>query len=207
MRILLVSLVLAGCTDAADVPTTVVHVDISSSCATADCYQARIFDYDCGPQGDTEVTSATTSVDVITDYKAKDIAGYIQLQYSDESQGKDHYHDRVLRERETEDVYAAYGGDPLYTLTATGQAIDIATDKLMTMDGTTLTFAYDVPDVTTGGVSVVEVHAIDAPKAVRVEADSPGIMDSCCSASRAQDGALVMLALLGGLGVGRRRRR
>lgn len=202
MRILLACLVIAGCADAADVPTTVVHVELSSSCSTPDCFAARVFgDNYCGPDGDTEVTPTTRELEVLSDHDAKDIAGYIQLQYRDEDHGDGHYHDRVLGEGETLDVYAAWGGDVLYRLGAAGEPVDIATDKLMTRDGSTLTFAYDVAPA-----SVVEVHHIDAPRTLRVEADSPGLMDACCSAGRTQDGALVATLIIGGLWIGRRRR-
>jgi hypothetical protein len=107
----------------------------------------------------------------------------------------------VLRAYQTADVYSAYDGTLLYRLTPAGEAIDVASDKLMTRAGSTLTFAYDA-----FGVAAVEEHTIEPPQAVRLEANDPGIMDACCNASRAQDGGLVAIVIAGGFRLGRRRR-
>lgn len=199
-------LVVAGCTDAAEVATTVVHVHLSATCETEGCDPgAWVYDYGCGPLGSTAVTSRTRSVEVTTDDDAKDIAAYVQLQYTDDQDPRGAsggtYIDQVLRANQTADVYSAYDGTLLYRLTPAGEAIDVASDKLMTRAGATLTFAYDA-----FGVAAVEEHEIEAPQPVRLEANDPGIMDACCNASRAQDGGLVAIVIAGGFRLGRRRR-
>jgi len=205
MRSFLLCVLLVGCTDAADVATTVVHVHLSATCETPECITAsEVFVHDCDPLGTSAVTSTTRSVEVLTSDDAKDIAAYVQLQYTSDQDPRGAseltYWDHVLRADETADVYSAYDGTLLYRLTAAGDAIDIANDKLMTTNGTTLTFAYDAD-----GVAAVEDHQIDAPKEVRLETDEPGLTDACCSAGRAGDGGLVMIAIVGGLRLGRRR--
>jgi hypothetical protein len=207
MRSFLFCLLLVGCTDAADVATTVVHVHLSATCATPECSTAsEVFVHDCGPLGTTAVTATTRSVEVQTSDDAKDIAAYVQLQYTSDqdprSASEVTYWDQVLRANQTADVYSAYDYTLLYRLTAAGEAIDVANDKLMATNGATLTFAYDAD-----GVAAVEDHQIDAPKDVRVETDEPGITDACCSAGGARDGGLVAIMIVGGLRLGRRRAR
>lgn len=204
MRYLLACLLLTACTDAADVATTVAHIHIAATCSTGDCSNATDVIYDsCGPSGSTEITPTTRSVEVLTDYDAKDIAGYVQLQYTtDQPLAGAHdptYTDQVLRAGENADVYSAYDYTLLYRITATGDVIDVDTTKLAAATGNELHFAYSGD-----GVSATEDHVIDAAVPVRVETDDPGIMDACCSVGRPQDGGLLILALLAGL---RRRRR
>src|ERR1700754_5179942 len=103
MRIFLACLVLAGCTDAAGVATTVVH--ITPTCVGSQCAAARVYAYDCGPEGDAEVTASTRSVGVLTESKAKDIAGYVQLQYPRmEGETGPTYIDQVLTANQKADV-------------------------------------------------------------------------------------------------------
>lgn len=204
MRYLLASLLLAGCTDAADVPTTVAHVHLSATCGTSDCSgDSDVFYDDCGPAGSTLITPTTRNVEVLTDDDAKDIAGYVQLQYTTDPPqpgvSGPTYQDYVLRDTDTSDVYGAYDYELLYRITPAGEVTDLDTTRLTAASGNELHFAYAA-----NGLSATEDHVIDAPMAVHVETDDPGLMDACCSAGRAQDGGLVTLAVIAGL---RRRRR
>lgn len=204
MRYLLACLLLAGCTDAADVPTTVVHAHLSATCGTADCSaNTDVLYNDCGPAGSTAVTPTTRSVEVLTSYDAKDIAGYVQLQYAIDQPppgaATSEFQDYVLRGTDTGDVYSAYDYELLYRITPAGEVTDIDMTKLVAATANELHFAYAA-----NGVSATEDHVIDAAMPVRVETNDPGIMDACCSVGRAQDGGLVFLAVFAGL---RRRRR
>jgi hypothetical protein len=206
MRYLLACLLLTGCTDAADVPTTVAHVHLAATCGTTDCSaNTDVLYNDCGPAGSTAITPTTRSVEVLTSYDAKDIAGYVQLQYSIDQPppgaAMPEYQDYVLRDSETSDVYSAYDYELLYRITPTGEIMDIDTAKLVAGSGNELHFAYAA-----NGISATEDHVIDAAMPVRVETDDPGIMDACCSVGRSQDGALVFVAVFASLRRRRRRR-
>jgi hypothetical protein len=196
MRVWLLVL-LAACTDAADVPSTVAHITLSQTCTSPDCtiYGPPFYD-SCGPSGSTAITAKTREVEVITATDAEDIAGYIQLQYAEADQSG--YIDQVLRTDETVDVYAAYGDTMLYRLTADGEVKDIDTTVLTSATDNTLQFQYNAY-----GVMAQEDHVIDPVKPVRIETNDPGIMDACCSVGDWHQGGLVALMILFGL---RRRR-
>lgn len=205
MRTLVLSTLLLGCTDAADVPTTVAHIHLSATCTTPDCGPYSELFYDsCGPSGSTAVDPTTRDVEVLTSYDAEDIAGYVQLQYtSDQVPAGDRdtvYIDQVLRAGEEVDVYAAYDYAMLYRITAAGEITDIDMTRLTAASDNMLQFQY-----TTDVLAAQEDHVIDAPMPVRLETDDPGIMDACCSVGQPQEAGLVLLAL--GFGIRRRRPR
>lgn len=195
MRTVLLGMLLVGCTDTAEVPATVAHIHVSASCAEPECSPiAEVFYGDCGPSGSTAITPATREVEVITNYDAENITGYVQMQYTSDQvpPGRPElvYLDQVLTADDDVEVYSAYEGTQLYRLTATGDVLDIDTTKLTAANGNTLQFQY-----TAYGRSAQEDHVIDASMSLRIETDSPGIMDACCSVGRSRDAGLVLLVL------------
>jgi hypothetical protein len=205
MRTLALSLLLVGCTDAADVPATVAHIHLTATCTTADCTPYSELFYDsCGPSGSTAIEPTTHDVEVLTASDAEDIAGYVQLQYTTDQVPTGHhgevYIDQVLGEGEKVDVYAAYDYALLYRITAAGEIVDIDMTRLTAASDNMLQFQYTV-----GEMAAQEDHVIDAPRPVRVETDDPGLMDACCSVGRPQEAGLVLVAL--GFVVMRRRAR
>jgi hypothetical protein len=188
---------LAACTDAAEVPTTVAHINVTQSCETADCQLYGLPFYDsCGPMGSTAITAKTREVEVLTASDAEDITGYVQLQYANADE--EVFTDSVLTGGETIDVYAVYGDAILYRLTADGEVKDIDTTLLTAAGDNTLQFKYDGY-----GISAQEDHVIDPVKPVRLETDDPGLTDACCSVGDWRQGGLVSIMILFGL---RRRR-
>lgn len=200
-------MLLAGCTDAAEVPTTVAHVHLTTTCTAQDqdCgfYYSDVFYTHCGTISSTAVTPTTREIEVTTSYDAENISGFVQLQYTNDPKppGVDELGivDHVLTDDANADVYAAYDYTLLYRITPSGEVVDIDTTKLSAASGNTLQFRYTVPDV-----SVQEDHVIDAPLPVRLETDAPGLEDACCSVGRPADAGVVGLVLAFGL---RRRRR
>jgi len=200
-------MLLVGCTDAAEVPTTVAHVHLTATCTAhdQDCgLYSDVFYNSCGPISSAAITPATREVEVLTSYDAANITGFVQLQYTSAPKppGVDELAviDHVLTDDATADVYAAYDYTLLYRITPSGEIVDIDTTKLSAANGNTLQFRYTVPDV-----SVQEDHVIDASMPVRVETDSPGIMDACCSVGRPADAGFVVLVVAFGLRRQRRR--
>jgi hypothetical protein len=189
----LILTILVACTDAADVPTTLVHVHLTATCDTEFCY-ADVFYPFCGPDASNAVTPETPTVEIYTDYDAEDIAAFVQLQYTmDElppGATTPAHVDQVIKSGEYVDVYSAYDYERLYRIDSDGGVVDIDTTKLTTASGNTLRFEYEAY-----GVVAQENHVIDAPIAVHVETDDPGIMDACCSVGRPRDGLLVGFAL------------
>lgn len=198
-------MLLLGCTDAADVPTTVAHIQLSATCATEGCrpYPAMFYD-SCGPSGSSAIDPSTREIEVLTSYDAEDIAGYVQLQYTTDQPPPGHhdvaYIDQVLRAGENVEVYAAYDDAMLYRITADGAIEDVDTTRLTAAGDNLLQFQYDA-----NGVSAQEDHVIDAPMPIRIETDDPGLMDACCSVGRPPEAGLVLLALA--FGIRRRRAR
>jgi MYXO-CTERM domain-containing protein len=202
MRSLVLCVLFAGCTDAADVPTTVAHIHFASTCASTEC--APYPDDSCGPASDTVVTPETQRVSVLTGYDAEDIEGYVQLQYTSDpappgTSALLAHDDYLLRHNEKAEVYSVFEYTVLYRITAAGEVVDVDPTKLVAASDNTLQFMYTID-----GLSVVEDHVIDGPHLVRVETDDPGITDSCCSVGQPQDAGVVLLALV--LGALRRRR-
>lgn len=187
---------LASCTDAADVPTTVAHIHVTQQCETPDCSLYGFPVDSCGPMGSTAITAKTREVEVLTASDAEDITGYVQLQY--ESADEEIFTDAVLTRGETLDVYAVHGDAALYTLTADGEVTNIDTTLLTSAVGNTLQFKYSAY-----GASTEEDHVIDPVKPVRLETDDPGLMDACCSVGDWRQGGWLTVMILFGL---RRRR-
>jgi hypothetical protein len=188
---------LAACTDAAGVPSTVAHITITQSCETEDCaLYGSPFTDSCGPMGSTAITTNTREVEVITSYDAEDIAGYVQLQYATADESA--FMDGVLMGDETLAVYSAYDDAMLYRLTADGEVKDIDTTLLASASDNVLQFKYTAYDV-----SVQEDHAIDPVKPIRLTTNDPGLTDACCSVGDWQQGGWLAVMILFGL---RRRR-
>jgi hypothetical protein len=186
-------MVVAGCTDAADVPTTIVHVHVAATCDVPDCtLYSEAFNAMCGPDSSTMVTERTRGVEVLTATDADDIAGYIQVQYASDFDELA-YTDHVLTAGQSVEVYGAYDYALLYRVGADGAITDIDTSHLVGASGNALSFEYSA-----NGVLAKEDHAIDAPREIRVETDDPGIMDACCSAGRPGDAGLIALAIIAG---------
>lgn len=205
MRTLALALLLVGCTDAADVPTTVAHIHLSATCTTSDCTPySELFYSSCGPSGSTAIDPTTREVEVLTADDAEDIAGYVQLQYTTEQVPSGHHGDvfidQVLADGEKVDVYAAYDYELLYRITAAGEIVDLDMSRLTAASDNMLQFQYTV-----GDMAAQEDHVIDAPRPLRVETDDPGLMDACCSVGRPQEAGLVLVTL-GWVVIGRRRR-
>ena len=204
MRTVLVCMLLVGCTDAADVATTVAHVHVTATCSTEDCgLYSDVFYDSCGPISSAAITPATAAVTVLTGYDAAEIDGLVQVQYTIDPMppGADETArtDQLLIGNQVADVYSVYDYTLLYRITAAGEVIDIDTTKLSAAAGNTLQFRYTVADL-----AVQEDHVIDAPMALRLVTDSPGLTDACCSVGRPADAGLVVLVLA--FGLGRRRR-
>ncbi len=204
MRTVLVCMLLVGCTDAADVATTVAHVHVTATCSTEDCgLYSDVFYDSCGPISSAAITPATDEVTVLTAYDAAEIEGLVQVQYTSDPQppgvAEAARHDQLLIEDQDAEVYSVYDYALLYRITAAGEVIDIDTTKLSAAAGNTLQFRYTVADL-----AVQEDHVIDAPMALRLVTDSPGLTDACCSVGRPADAGLVVLVLA--FGLGRRRR-
>jgi hypothetical protein len=185
---------LAACTDAAEVPSTVAHIDVSQSCTSPDCTLYGLPFYDsCGPMGSTAITADTREVEVLTASDAEDIAGYVQLQYANADESV--YTDAVLTGGQTVDVYAVYGDSVLYRLTADGEVKDIDTTLLTSATDNMLQFQY-----TAYGVSAQEDHVIDPVKPIRLKTDDPGLTDACCSVGDWRQGGWLTVMILFGLG-------
>jgi hypothetical protein len=187
---------LAGCTDAADVPSTVAHINVTQSCETPDCSLYGFPVDSCGPMGSTAITANTREVEVLTAYDAEDITGYVQLQYANADE--EIFNDSVLTRSETVDVYALYGDAVLYRLTADGEVKDIDMTLLTSATDNALQFKYSAY-----GVAVQEDHVIDPVKPVRLETDDPGLTDACCSVGDWRQAGWLTVMILFGL---RRRR-
>lgn len=208
MRILIVGVLsvgVAGCPDKAPVAATVVHIEVSGS--GADCGATRCtpssFEYYCGAYADTRISPSTTSIEVSSDYDANEIDRYVQVQYDNVGNASVH-EDYLLRGDDSAPIASAYRGDALYFVDTAGEPVAIEAETLVNRDGSTLTFAYEAAN----GGPVVEVHHIDDSRFVNVETNVPEpFSDACCSAARPQDGALVVLVLVGVLGRARRLQR
>ena len=192
-----VLVVVAACTDAAEVPSTVAHINVTESCETPDCQLYGLPFYDsCGPMGSTPITAKTRDIEVLTAYDAEDITGYVQLQYANAEE--EVFTDSVLTGGETVDVYAVYGDAILYRLTADGEVKDIDTTLLTSASDNTLQFKY-----AGYGVTAQEDHVIDPVKPIRLETNDPGLTDACCSVGDWRQGGWLTIMILFGL---RRRR-
>ncbi|HSD91096.1 MAG TPA: hypothetical protein VLB44_26420 [Kofleriaceae bacterium] len=188
MRWALVGLLIAGCTtDTADVPATVVHVNVLAACA--DCY-ADLYGM-CGYN--LPVLDGQPHVKAATELDLDRVGGLVQIQYGGlitPEGGELPRSDYVLAEGEPADVYALYDLAVLYRIDGLGGVTDIDTTRLTSASGSTLHFEY---------MGNAEEHVIDAPRTVNIETVSSG---PCCSAGRPHElGIALLLVTL------RRRRR
>jgi hypothetical protein len=204
----LIPLIAACAVDDAEIPTTVVHVHLTASCAPQECpFYPEVYYAHCGPSSETRITNDTRSIELTTSYDAGDIAGYVQVQYTSDRvpMGSPElvHIEQALTENSHFDIWPGYygvGDNPLYRVAASGAVVEIDTTTLASATGSQLQFTY-----TSNGMTVVENHDIDATRPVRIATDDPGITEACCSAGRAPDLGVVLLAL--GLAVRARRRR
>jgi hypothetical protein len=196
MRWVILSL-LVGCGDnIPEVPTTVVNVQVESTCTSAYCPTVY---FDACSTYFPLVDARTTQLQATTD--TTPLAALVQLQYAgtDVAAGDQSHADYTLAGNDKIDVLAAL--DPsitLYRIDASGTAVDLDTTHLDAIDGQTLTFTYPVPPDT-----VTETHVVASPRLVAVDASSMGPLDACCSVGRPADLGIVAAALL----LIRRRRR
>jgi len=193
---------LVGCGDnVPEVPTTVVAVQVTSSCSSATCepvYFEGCSTYFPLVEEKTTRLEATSSVE-------PPVAALVQLQYAGDlvraTYGDESPHlDYTLAPSDRVEVYAAL--DPsitLYRVDASGVAVDVDAAHLDAMDGSTLRFVYSID----GAGTVTETHVVAEPRLIAVDASTPGPLESCCSVGRPADVGLVAAALL----LIRRRRR
>lgn len=204
MRLLALSLALAGCTDAADVPTTIARVELAATCTSGECASvlSEIFGGHCGYIVEL-IEPDTREVTVMTATDAEDIERFVQVQYTDTAlpatTPPDHF-DHVLQRGESFNVFTAYYTDglrPLYRLSAAGEVTDVDETRLATTTDNTFVFEYEAIAYDGSTLAASETHVVEAPRPVRIETDDPGITDACCSAGRPADLSLVVLALAG----------
>lgn len=178
-------LFLAACgSDRVVVMSQVIHVEATKTDCTSDCYGALELNGVCMPNADP-IDADTTAISVVTNSDADEVAGVVQLQYTDASGADNGYLTFMLGAGEVADAPAFGDAARLYRIDLQHGVVEIDHSRLTAASGNMLRFEY---------LGWTETHTVDKPRPMAVDVFND-TYDPCCSTARPTTGALWLLAL------------